>query len=151
MKTILRAHDLEAFGIIPLTGEADATMTRTLCDVTARGRRVFQEAFGLSDLAQALPPPWNSGTASDLHIGSIMLPAEGLLILAIFALGIDGADKIVVYKGGGVAGFYFPEDQEHWEEVERHVLAESVERIVNGWRKKPHGARNQHAMSGRVT
>jgi hypothetical protein len=41
-------RDLEQFGIIALTGEADALNYRILCDLTEQGRSLVAEAFRLA-------------------------------------------------------------------------------------------------------
>jgi hypothetical protein len=50
MKRIESIKDLEAFGIVPLTGESDAHMYRILCDLTEQGKRVIERT--LNNLAR---------------------------------------------------------------------------------------------------
>ena len=60
--------DLSHYGIVPLTGEACGLMYRILFDVTARGKKILEKAFDVSELR--LRENWNRGTDDDPHVGS---------------------------------------------------------------------------------
>jgi hypothetical protein len=96
MKTVACWNDLRPYGIEPLTGEACGLMWRILFDVTEKGRRVVGKCFGVPNIV--LAEPWNRGTAEEPHVGSIMLTAEALLPLAVFALLENGCPE--AYLGG---------------------------------------------------
>lgn len=118
-KHIVSARDLEDFGFYLLTGEADRTCTRILCDVDRRGLTIFCTAYGLK-----VPPPmptdklrewlktssfesnWNGGTEDYPHVASVMIGHPELRQLAFFALWCDGAETIVTTENNGVYGFY---------------------------------------------
>lgn len=84
MKIISALRQLEEFGIVPLTGEADALSYRILCDLTKNGTRIVCEALGMD--SRGLKDSWNSGTRSDPHIKSIMLASDAWTWLAPIAL-----------------------------------------------------------------
>jgi len=115
MKTINSWDDLSHYGIVPLTGEACGLMYRILFDVTARGKKVLEKAFDVSELR--LRESWNRGTDDDPHVGSIMLAREVLPFVAIFALLEDGCPEVLLTKEGGLIG------------TERRDSAEDVERF----------------------
>ena len=160
MKFIRKLNDMEAFGIVPLTGEADALSLRILCDLTEQGVKIVQMALGLATTT-AKPdepppgflPPWNTSTNGHQHVACIMLDYDAWKHLAVFALGLDQAGKIVVYKTGVVCGFYFPGDEEDFENAveSRNTASLGWARLFDGWAKKPNGDRNRHVMSGRVS
>ena len=50
MQSIHAWDDLSRYGIIPLTGEACGLMYRILCDVTRRGQKTLEKAFGIVQL-----------------------------------------------------------------------------------------------------
>lgn len=145
MKTIACFNDLMPFGIDPLTGEACGLSYRILCDVTEHGRAVFAKALGIPKLA--LPEPWNRGTATDPHIGSVMLPFEMLVPLAVFALLEGGCTEVWLVREGGVVGIE-PGDSPEILEANRRLVGDRLVRTL-GYRGTA-GDRNVHVMSGRV-
>ena len=145
MNTISSWDDLSNYGIIPLTGEACGLMYRILFDVTARGKKILEKAFEVSQLK--LHESWNQGTDADPHVGSIMLARDALPFVGIFALLENGCTEVWLTKGGSLIG------------IERTDLEEDVKRF-----KEFHGSnlirrfsysgtagdRNEHMMSGRI-
>lgn len=71
MKVINRLVSLEEYGIVPLTGEADALSYRILCDLTNTGLRHVCDAYGL--VASCFPSAWNRGSEHNPHVGCVML------------------------------------------------------------------------------
>ena len=71
MLTVKCLRDLEEFGIVPLTGEADALSYRCLCDLTAQGRQIVAETHGTRE--NGFPENWNCGSANKPHVASVML------------------------------------------------------------------------------
>lgn len=146
--------DLEAAGLVLLTGEACGLMLRILFDATEKGRLLFCRAFGLDPLRNRLGEPWNRGTKDDPHVASVMLTGDSLPVLAVFAaLESPGVVEChVVHKDGrwhGVYGFTEAEipQRDEWVEEMRRVGYNVHRRAYFGTA----GDRNQHAMSGRVT
>ena len=145
MQTINSWDDLSRYGIVPLTGEACGLMYRILFDVTARGKKILEKAFDVTELK--LRENWNRGADTDPHVGCIMLAHDVLPFVGVFALLEDGCPEVWLTKGGGLIG------------IERTDLAEDVERF-----KEFHasdlvrrfaysgtaGDRNEHMMSGRI-
>jgi len=84
VKTISCRQDLGEFGVVLLAGEACGLMCRLPCDMTERGRRGLATAFGVPGLR--LAEPWNRGSADDPHVGSVLLPADMLTLVSVFAL-----------------------------------------------------------------
>lgn len=180
MKTIRGLNDLEQFGIIPLTGEADGLGFRILCDVTAAGAAVFHEAFGLPPDCP-LSDNWNSGHGGPKHVGSVMLSRDAVPTLAIIAALKSGDyPQVLLMENGQVI---LMNKDEKWIQGEYHynetkssvdhicVVCDklpqyqqdgceptdwptcygTVQRVFNGRNAHPHvGYRNTHAMSGRT-
>lgn len=71
MLTINGWNDLRQFGIDVLTGEACGLSYRLLCDVTKEGKQTLEKALGV--IALELADNWNNGSATDPHVGSVML------------------------------------------------------------------------------
>lgn len=65
MLVIRSLNDLHQFGVMPLTGEADALSLRVLCDLTEAGCAVVREALGLHSDA-GFAGPWGGGFKSIL-------------------------------------------------------------------------------------
>ena len=82
MKSISSWDHLRPYGIVALTGEACSLMYRILCDLTAKGKQTVERCFGV----QIQSENWNSGSADDPHVASIMLSEETIMPLAVFAL-----------------------------------------------------------------
>lgn len=89
MKTINCLRDLEQFGIVPLTGEADSLSYRILCDLTKAGVELIAEAYGFNFPGGKITPfanAWNSGREDQPHIASIMLSHDAWRQIAPIAL-----------------------------------------------------------------
>lgn len=145
MKTIARWDDLCPYGMDPLTGEACGLGYRLLCDVTLRGKRLIEKAFGIKELV--LFPNWNHGSEQEPHIGSVLLPPALLVPLAVFALLEDGCTEVWQIRDGGVVGIQ-PTDPPDLIEANRQLYAGSLERRFSY--RGTAGDRNVHLMSGRV-
>jgi hypothetical protein len=159
-----------------LTGEADALGYRILCDLTASGRQLVAECFGLTG-PQAFPENWNHGSEAHPHVGCVMLAADSLHQIAPIALLKSGCHTVVVCRHGeqGVTYFGFEANEEfiharyEWDrEADRAVLVEKAQIIRDGvqmvWpyscygtpgrvfqpiNQPRNGFRCVHAMSGR--
>jgi len=81
MKSITKWGDLEEFGINALTGEADRTGTRILCDLTDTGKSLVFELLGIPLSVTGLAANYNSRSKY-----SMMLPYNLFKDLAVFAL-----------------------------------------------------------------
>jgi hypothetical protein len=132
MQIIRNWNDLEKFGIVPLTGEACALSLRILCDLTARGQRLIQSLFSLSDLKVTLElrPAWNGSIirlngegTEEKATTSIMLPHDILPTLAVYCLLDAGCEEVYMAVGKPVSGMKaedfeelkatYPSDPEH--------------------------------------
>ena len=145
MKTINCWDDLSHYGISPLTGEACGLMYRILFDVTARGKRILEKAFDVSELG--LNESWNSGTDDEPHVGSIMLAREVLPFIGVFALLEDGCTEVFLTKRGGLIGIHRTDLAEDVERLKQFHGADLVRRFAYSGTA---GDRNEHMMSGRV-
>ena len=145
MKTINSWEDLSHYGIVPLTGEACGLMYRILFDVTARGKKILQKAFDVSELG--LNENWNSGTDDDPHVGSIMLAREFLPFLGVFALLENGCPEVWLTKGNTLIGTERMDSAEDVENFKKFHASKLVRRFAYSGTA---GDRNQHMMSGRV-
>lgn len=145
MKTINSWDDLSHYGILPLTGEACGLMYRILFDVTARGKKILEKAFDVSELG--LRESWNHGTDDDPHVGSIMLSREVLPFIGVFALLEDGCPEVWLTKGGGLVGTERTDSADDVERFKQFHAADLVRRFAYSGTA---GDRNEHMMSGRV-
>src|SRR4051794_27520036 len=84
MRIVSGWNDLESLGIVLLTGESCAHGYRILFDVTEAGNRALARLLGCPGLR--LAEPWNRGSASDPHVGSVLLTREMFGLVAVFAL-----------------------------------------------------------------
>ena len=163
MHTIANFADLRKYGIIMLTAESDATCTRILCDLTRQGVDVFCTAFGLSipergKEAFCLNAPWNSETDGSPHVASVLIPhweTSTLQHLAIFALGLAGAEDIWVTEKGGIIGFFAGDTnalEKEFEETYQRMY--NIVRRIKGWvnvnNRVQCGDRNVHQFTGRL-
>jgi hypothetical protein len=144
MKSVACWNDLEPFGIVPLTGEACGLCYRLLFDLTAQGLKIVAACFGIPELKAG--EPWNRGAADDPHVGSIMLSAEMLVPVAVFALLETGCTE-AWHVGQAVVGIETTDG-----ELDVDLLREFHEK---GFRRRlayqgTAGSRNRHVMSGRV-
>jgi hypothetical protein len=141
-RTIESWYDLEAFGIIPLTGEACGLMMRLLCDVTEGGRKIVERFLG-GTVAIKPGSHWNGGSKDDPHVGSVLLPRGIFTDLAAFTLCVTGTGTVASCKDGTVMECDGPLDGDE----------ENIYRIARYYRRSTDpgtGDRNRHAMSGRV-
>ena len=140
MKTISRLAELSEYGIVPLTGEACSLMYRVLCDLTASGRAIVQRLLGVEIQSEN----WNCGAESNPHVASIMLSAEMVVPLAVFALLESGCTE--VWLGDGSVLGVEPDDNEEQIASMKQYLKARRRFTYRG----PHKDRNRHQMSGRV-
>jgi hypothetical protein len=160
LKHIRDWNGLAKYGIIPLTGEADRTGQRMLCDLTGPGETLVCELLGLKGVK--LNDSYNGRGA----IGSMMLPYSLFSDLAVWCLlTVDKCDEVyyVVHQDAknslraerGVFGRDAADESER--EWDKHILwlIESLQcgvRRVNIRTGQPgEGTRAFHAMSGRLT
>lgn len=71
MRSVSNFKDLEQFGIIALTGEADNLSFRILCDLTPHGRMIVAETFGLKE--DGFRSNWNSGAVASVMLSQYMI------------------------------------------------------------------------------
>ncbi len=161
MRTIANFADLRQYGIILLTAESDATAIRILCDLTRHGVEVFCTAFGLTipergKEAVCLNTPWNSATDGSPHVASVLIPhweTGTFQHLAIFALGLSGAEEIWVTEQGGVIGFFAGDTETLEKEFEdTYQRIYKIVRRIKGWvnvdNPVQRGDRNVHPPCG---
>jgi hypothetical protein len=177
MKTIKCLRDLEDYGIIPLTGEADALSYRCLCDLTVTGRKLIIEAYGLSG-PQAFAENWNNGYAPNEHVASIMLAYDSWSQIGPIAL-LRDCHTVGQLENGTLFGMdhtlEFRHCVAHYDQEKDEVIIDQPHQYRLMHRKEPtewydfelcvgklrrlfrhgsgphEGSRNVHAMSGRVT
>lgn len=154
MKHIYNWNELEAYGIILLTGESCAYQYRLLCDVTQAGRKLIQQLFDLPG-ELGLAENWNGD--GEGRAGSIMLPRDMFTPLAVFALIGAGCGKVFVHYDGSAHGIEATDaegtedlwskyHQGHYcDECNRYGAGGGIMRSVTN----PGFARNRHQMSGR--
>ena len=140
MQTVRSWSDLEKFGIVFLTGESCSLMYRILFDLTANGKAIVERCLSVAITSE----PWNSGSASDPHVASIMLPREMFTPLAVFAL-LESGCREVLLCDRAVIGIE-ASDSEHEAALIRQSHNASRSFAYHGAFKD----RNQHQMSGRV-
>jgi hypothetical protein len=146
------AHDLERFGVLPLTGEACGLAMRVLCDLTQEGCELWKAFTNSTPTADA----WNR-----TGVKSIMVPYSMLEELWLFAQIREGK-ALAVFKGG-----YARQDEKrrHWTafaifdqgELENLRLQEKLGMFFFARTYKtathPHcqdSLRNTHQMTGRT-
>jgi len=154
MKTLHSLNELTAYGVNPLTGEADAYSRRTLCDLSDEGVILLTAYFGLShtvEASRAFPANHNGFVGEAKAVASVMLARETMTDLMVFALlHVERMDYVVQFPSG-FAGF---------NEGDKYGTAYLQEDLPTGYvlhhncakrSAQPHiGDRNVHAMSGRV-
>ena len=140
MKTVACWDDLRPYGIVVLTGEACSFAYRILCDLTATGKRAVERCFSVQITSES----WNSGSAADPHVGSIMLSRETFLPLAVFAMLESGCKEVWLAEHPAIAV----------EDDDSEVQVELMKKVAKPHRRfafhGPNQDRNQHQMSGRV-
>jgi hypothetical protein len=89
---------------------------------------------------------WNSGTKSDPHIGSLLLPFEFVPSIAVFCL-LEDAEicEVWLMKGGAVFGFATAD-----EELKERLRVHHEGDVRHNFYPRP-SDRNVHQMSGRIT
>ncbi len=140
MKTVSCWNDLKPFGIDPLTGEACGLMHRILFDLTAQGQEIVEKALGCG---LNLSEPWNRGDPP--HVGSILLPQDMFVTLAIFALLETGCTEAWLYGDHCLLGIGPGDD---YEQLRAIYDDRSVLRTYRYGGTA--GSRNVHVMSGRT-
>lgn len=176
MKSISNFADLEAYGIIALTGEADNLGFRLLCDLTKAGEHLVRITYGLAHEG-GFNESWNQGSEKDPHISSVMLDVLGSVrTLAIMALTqIDKCHTVLITEnvvyGLETGDEYVQAEWKRDEELDtyvkvgedklittdfdvpipwpKHCYGEII-RIIRPLRAPSVGDRNVHAFSGRV-
>jgi hypothetical protein len=156
VKNIRDWNGLVEFGIIPLTGEADRTGQRMLCDLNDAGKEVLEDLLGAS---LKLASNYNSSYGAK-H--SIMLPYSLFNDLAAWCLItrvkcdevfyiIRMKDECTLRPVGGVTGRTFASKAE-WEEHINFLinLGCEIRRIRIRTKHPGEGTRAVHHMSGRV-
>lgn len=140
MKTVSTWEDLNAYGVIVLTGEACSLMYRILCDLTARGKRLVERCLSVEIQSEN----WNPGSDDDPHVASVMLTREMLQPLAVFAL-LESGCREVWLTDRAVIGI---DSTDPPDQVARLRATCNLRRhfAYHG----PFQDRNQHQMSGRV-
>ena len=148
-------HDLERFGIEPLTGEACALGMRTLCDISPVGVELMESFFGIR---------FAHGNNSWNHSGkdgwkSIMLPRDLFPSVAKFALiyiencyaavFVDYRSPNGVWRSYYVQGFETKEEWDEWR-LRCDKIYDGNWHAVFGTGNGKNGTRYQHYMSGRT-
>lgn len=156
MKTLHNPDDLTAFGVHPLTGEADAYGRRVLCDLSEEGVILLTAYFGFAHTKateQAFPANWNSLVGEAPAVACVMLARGVMQDLMVFALLHVGRFDYVYEEVGLVAGFneadepalaYYREREsgQHGGHLHQNAAKRCRNVQIDG--------RNIHAMSGRV-
>jgi len=148
MKELRNWGDLSEFGIERLTGEACTLGYRGLCDVTRRGANIVRDLLGAIQLD--LPNNWNSGSVSDPHVGSIMLPHEMFAPLALWCLLSQSKFAEVWIMTNGTVRGMTDDDLRLESEIgywEQH--ADQIQRKFQNETNNP-VRRNVHAFTGRL-
>lgn len=146
MKTISCWDDLRPFGLVPLTGEACGLGYRLLCDVTTSGKHILEKCFGLQTLG--LTENWNRGSSDHPHIGSILLPYDCLVPVAVFALLEHGCTEVWLYRDQRLRGI---EPTDPADQVVLWRQSAAADQLVRTFAYRgTAGDRNVHCMSGRI-
>lgn len=160
MRTINSWNDLEAFGIVALTGEACGYAMRLLCDVTEGGKLLVERFLG-GNVTIRPGSNWNGGSKDDPHVGSVLLSRGVFTDLAAFCLLRNGGRGSVAAREDGTV-LEWDERELHGfqdgtlDEDKRSEIRETYERaygIKRYYRRSTDpgtGDRNQHMMSGRT-
>lgn len=163
MKTVSCLRDLEQVGIFILTGEADRTGYRILCDVSAKGKRTLERAFGVPDFK--LADPWNDNTRGEKHVGSILLAPDLALLLGIYGLLEHGCRVVYLpclteetksekrgwFMFSTTTAYGFDGSSDAACEAEWLEVLKKEGFYARKFSYGEHKDRNQHLMSGRVT
>lgn len=122
MKLIQSLNDLVDFGIYPLTMESDALSFRMLCDLSANGRKIVAETFGLAETG--FPPNWNSSRGA---VASCLLSPDAQLvgILGVIA-GVLSSSTVVTTS----TSTFILEDKE---ELIRPVYKDVYDPVDRAW------------------
>lgn len=181
MKSCNSFRDLEQFGIMPLTGEADALGYRILCDLTPQGVKVFQECYGMPNLTMKCFVPGLVGESADKPVGladnwnsggvaSVMLTGYDLVPLSIMGFYLKGYNVVLTHsKGKDDTVFALEHDEDLVYDIDKDEwMFESagtshpwpkpiyggIQRIIRQRKSDGdvvQGTRNVHQMTGRVS
>jgi hypothetical protein len=110
VKIIACLAEMASYGIVPLTNEPDGLQYRMVCDLTAKGKQLVEQALGLAEIQ--LQPSWDYGTNDEPHIGSMLLIPEILPILGVYALLDDGCHEVWTTRNNGLVGIQQGDSQE---------------------------------------
>jgi hypothetical protein len=157
LKSINNWLDLEEHGIKILTGEADRTSRRALCDLTDEGKSIVLSVFGIEQAT--LSPNWNSGSK-----WSMMLPYELYRDLAIFSLlhGKYRCKRVAIISSlnqdgtlrsnSEIVGLEGKDDASDWDEHIQFLTEAGFHvRVIKIDTGQPgEGTRATHAMTGRT-
>lgn len=137
-------HDLEKFGVNPLTGEACAFSLRMLCDLNQEGKDLMEEFLGGAFVTAS---NWNSMVNGKKAIRSIMISKSTFQDLYKYICWKNGCEYIVIDPSGNVDGY--PElSEEQLEEFSRDEYKLYFSPAVKG--QPSVNGRNVHAASGRT-
>jgi hypothetical protein len=153
MKTLHNPDDLTAFGVHPLTGEADAYGRRVLCDLSQEGVILLTAYFGLShtiEAGRAFPANWNSWVGEQPAVACVMLARGVMQDLMVFALLHVGRFDYVYEEVGLVVGFNEADEPALAYYRERETGGHLHQNAAKRCRNVQIDGRNVHAMSGRV-
>lgn len=136
--------DLVQYGISLLTGEADPTSLRILCDLNAKGAALVADFLGMPE-GTALSAPWNSTVMDEPSVGSVMLPRTAMHDLMLYALLTDPRFSIVI---GTTSSSLYALAEDHpyyarWLQVATETPGYTVYRC-------PTQSRNTHQFTGRT-
>ena len=156
MKNIRDWNGLAHYGINPLTGEADRTGQRMLCDLTMPGKKIVCDLFGL-------PEEITMHSCYNRGVGSMMLPYNSFNDLAVWCLLVgekcDEVFYIVRMKEGGtlrpIGGVTGRDSDETLEEWNEHItfligLGCEIRRVRVKTQFPGEGTRVTHMFSGRT-
>jgi hypothetical protein len=156
MKTLHTCNDLTAYGVHPLTGEADAYSRRTLCDLSTEGIVLLTAYFGLShtvEASRAFPANWNGYVGEAKAVASVLLAHTVMLDLMVYALLHVERFDFVYEEAGSLSGFN-EEDTRAMDYYREAVSTRPGSRLHHNQAKKCRAPqvedRHVHVMSGRV-
>ncbi len=134
-------RDLEKYGIVALTGEAEGIsgLGRILFDLTEQGVDIVNKFLG-GNITFMEHSNWNSQTNGKKHIACVMLGRRIIEDLNVFCLMTKY--KYVVKFG---AYFYGSNEEDFIQKFPKEEHCETYRKMGTA------GSRNTHVMSGRTT
>lgn len=151
MKTFNSLNSFWEIGINVLTGEADATGLRLLCDLSEAGRELMCRYLALP-LDTQFQKNWNSLVGAEPAVASMLIARDAFKDILTFALfTIHEVDVVIEFPGGTIVGGndtdeyiqrYLSDSSVIHKNVRRNLLKHSRNRV---------GDRCVHAMSGRTS